>query len=151
MSNFTAPSAKTESECRLIRSNLISSCLLWPDFQRTRSFEKPGSPPGTIFHSIPDSHFPEFSLPIFGPANFLRASHSRFLTAYSPAFSPGKRYPYYFYRLYQWILSDNTGQEDMKKARFYAGLIHLLDFWGANDKLSPTGIITCHFPSEIIL
>ena len=28
------------------------------------------------------------------------------------------------------VLSDYTGQEDMKKARFYAGLIHLLDFLG---------------------
>ena len=30
----------------------------------------------------------------------------------------------------QWILSDCTGQKDMKKARFYAGLIILLDYFG---------------------
>ena len=30
----------------------------------------------------------------------------------------------------QRILSDDTGREDMKKARFYAGLITLLDFLG---------------------
>ena len=46
---------------------------------------------------------------------------------------------------YQQMLLDSRGQEDMKKARFYAGFIILLDFWEANHKLSPAGSITCHF------
>ena len=39
---------------------------------------------------------------------------------------------------YQQILSDDTGHEDMKKARFYEGLITLLDFWRRT--------INCHPP-----
>ena len=49
------------------------------------------------------------------------------------------------------VLSDYTGQEDMKKARFYAGLIHLLDFLGWYKIIKWGGVNRTILSSVVIL